>query len=63
MKANITAKGMLIIESETALESYALEQWLKSNPIDSTRIMFIYEAGTIFENPIPNEKANKTRFS
>jgi hypothetical protein len=33
MKATISKNGFLKIESETALESYALEQWIANQPI------------------------------
>jgi hypothetical protein len=34
MIAKITKDGMLIIESETELEAYALKHWMKENPIN-----------------------------
>lgn len=34
MKAKITKDGMLIIEAETEIETYAMRHWLKENPIE-----------------------------
>jgi hypothetical protein len=42
MKAKITKDGLLIIESETDIESYALKHWIKENPInESLHLMFM----------------------
>ena len=41
MKAAINKDGLLIIESETELESYALKQWLKNNPQILANVLFI----------------------
>lgn len=41
MKATINKDGMLTIESETELESYALKQWLNNNLVNATNMLFI----------------------
>lgn len=50
MKATITAAGVLLITSETELESYALSNWGKENynadrVIDGTKILFDVSVG------------------
>ncbi len=51
MKATISKNGLLEIESESALESFALEHWIaeqailtqqKKNYISSDSILFVY---------------------
>lgn len=60
MKASINAAGLLVIETETALESYALNQWTRQNfdpstPGYSGKVLFICAAGT--EPERQNEKS------
>ena len=48
MRAYITKHGMLKIESENQLETYALNKWLGDNPIvinSNCDIQFIVEEG------------------
>lgn len=44
MKVEIDAKGIMIIESETPLESYAIRKWCDENPL-FPNVLFIYTSG------------------
>ncbi|UBM12690.1 hypothetical protein [Cupriavidus metallidurans] len=35
MKVHINEVGVLTVESETAVEAFALRQWLKENPVNT----------------------------
>lgn len=39
MRAEISENGILSIQSESALEAYALRQWLRENPIQGDGII------------------------
>lgn len=41
MKATINKDGLLTIETESELESYALKQWLNTNPVLAKNLLFI----------------------
>lgn len=58
MKATINKDGILTIESETELESYALKQWLSNNPVNATSLLFIATDKMYQKNELRPPKPN-----
>ena len=54
MKARINKNGMLIIEAETEIESYALRHWVNENSFDENMNLLL-----MCNNPFNMEKETK----